>query len=204
MKFLCDEMCGDIARWLRMLGYDTTYAKDYESRYGIPVRDEDLISECIADFRILLTNDHEMLNKMAIQIDKKLNLDLNYDINFGIPNLLFHSNIKMKTNGYFKPYLLLSKSDVTTEISLIFENFHITVEYDSNTARCPICNTKLSIILDKQDYKELIPDKVYNYHDKFWICDNPSCKKIYWLGKHFQDILSKLGRVKQKNEMRKM
>lgn len=30
MRFILDSMLGDIARWLRMLGHDTLYSKNYE------------------------------------------------------------------------------------------------------------------------------------------------------------------------------
>ncbi len=30
MKFIVDSMLGDVARWLRLLGHDTLYSKDYE------------------------------------------------------------------------------------------------------------------------------------------------------------------------------
>ncbi|MHA1106038.1 MAG: Mut7-C RNAse domain-containing protein [Promethearchaeota archaeon] len=40
MNFLTDEMEGNLTRWLRFLGYNTRYAKDYESSYGSPVADD--------------------------------------------------------------------------------------------------------------------------------------------------------------------
>lgn len=49
MKFLADAMLGKLAKWLRMLGYDTLYFADSD--------DDDLIRLAIREDRILLTRD---------------------------------------------------------------------------------------------------------------------------------------------------
>jgi len=48
-------MLGDVARWLRMLGYDTLYYRD--------VDDETLISIAIKDNRVLITRDKSLAIK---------------------------------------------------------------------------------------------------------------------------------------------
>jgi uncharacterized protein with PIN domain len=57
-RFLVDEMLGEIARWLRLLGYDTHYFKD--------MSDQRLIEHSKRENRVLLTCDHE-LHKRAIK-----------------------------------------------------------------------------------------------------------------------------------------
>jgi uncharacterized protein with PIN domain len=53
--FACDAMLGRIARWLRLLGYDTFYC----SR----VRDDELLEFCLKRDLILLTRDVEFFKK---------------------------------------------------------------------------------------------------------------------------------------------
>lgn len=48
-KFLADIMLGSLARWLRILGYDTAYDNTIE--------DEELVRRCIAEGRVALTRD---------------------------------------------------------------------------------------------------------------------------------------------------
>jgi uncharacterized protein with PIN domain len=48
-RFLADEMLGTLAKWLRIMGYDTSYAKD--------MRDEDIKAMAIREGRVLLTRD---------------------------------------------------------------------------------------------------------------------------------------------------
>ena len=55
-KFLCDEMLGKLAKWLRLLGYDTTYVKSQDD--GILV----LVSE--QEHRILLTRDKQLVTRV--------------------------------------------------------------------------------------------------------------------------------------------
>lgn len=55
MKFLCDEMLGGLARWLRAAGYDATMAEP-----GAP--DRDLVAHARAQGRTLLTRDRALLD----------------------------------------------------------------------------------------------------------------------------------------------
>lgn len=50
MKFLCDQMLGTLARWLRLLGYDTLFSKGETS-------DEDLLELAKKEKRVLITRD---------------------------------------------------------------------------------------------------------------------------------------------------
>jgi hypothetical protein len=58
IKFLADKMLGKLAKWLRILGYDTTY----------PITDEDLVLILTArqENRILLTRDTNLIKRRNI------------------------------------------------------------------------------------------------------------------------------------------
>ncbi len=55
MKFICDEMLGTLAKWLRILGYDTKYAKNMD--------DEKIIEIARKEQRIVLTRDKALAKK---------------------------------------------------------------------------------------------------------------------------------------------
>ena len=57
MHFLLDGMLGKLARWLRMIGYETTYLNNYV--------DKDLLSIAKRDSLILLTSDQELYRTAA-------------------------------------------------------------------------------------------------------------------------------------------
>lgn len=55
-KFIADEMNGDIARWLRIIGFDCAYLKGNKL-------DDKLIQIAAIENRILLTSDKELFKK---------------------------------------------------------------------------------------------------------------------------------------------
>lgn len=96
MKFLVDAMLGKLARFLRILGYDTVYATDLRDFYkSNPVPDEKLIDYAENNKRLIITKDfplHNAYKKKSIylkgvgtyiylaQLKKKLTLDFNFEI----------------------------------------------------------------------------------------------------------------------------
>lgn len=56
MSFIADAMLGRLARWLRLLGYDTYYRKD--------ITDRELIRIARQEQRIILTRDRELLKRL--------------------------------------------------------------------------------------------------------------------------------------------
>lgn len=62
MKFLCDQMLGTLAKWLRIYGFDTFYANS-------KISDDQLIKISKDENRVLISRDKEL-----IQIAKRENL----------------------------------------------------------------------------------------------------------------------------------
>ena len=56
MKFLCDQMLGTLARWLRFLGYDTAYPEALD--------DTKMIGLAAGEGRTLLTRDRELSSRV--------------------------------------------------------------------------------------------------------------------------------------------
>jgi uncharacterized protein len=54
-RFLADEMLGSLARWLRILGYDTEYVHQ--------LTDREVLERARAESRILLTRDHQLAER---------------------------------------------------------------------------------------------------------------------------------------------
>ncbi len=62
MKFLCDQMLGTLAKWLRIYGFDTFFARN-------DVDDVELLNIAKNENRILITRDKEL-----IQVARRENL----------------------------------------------------------------------------------------------------------------------------------
>ena len=59
MKFMADVMLGRLAKWLRILGYDTAYIRN--------IRDTELIRLSLAECRMVLTRDTRLIKKKGVK-----------------------------------------------------------------------------------------------------------------------------------------
>jgi uncharacterized protein with PIN domain len=88
MKFLCDQMLGTLAKWMRIFGFDTFYANS-------EIDDRELIDICKKENRILITRD-----KTLIQIARRENIktiEINtVDINEQIKKVISDREIDLK------------------------------------------------------------------------------------------------------------
>ena len=77
---------------------------------------------------------------------------------------------------------------------LAIEDFNDPMSYSS---RCSKCNFPLKSI-SKEDIMNRIPKETYTVFDRFWICSNESCKKIYWRGSHWKNIEKTINYMKRR------
>jgi uncharacterized protein with PIN domain len=48
----------------------------------------------------------------------------------------------------------------------------------------------------KSSIEGKIPKRTFMIHDRFWICTEPSCSKVYWRGSHWRKINETLTKAK--------
>lgn len=147
-KFLTDGMLGKLTRWLRMLGYDTKYAKNLE--------DEKLVEIAKAEDRILLTRDYELY--------------------------------RLANSKYANAFLVEDKIR-SAQLATLSNQYHLSLELDPNSSRCPKCNARISYTEKDLIYKK-IPSATARGYSEFWECTN--CGKIYWKGAHWKKIAKTL------------
>jgi len=85
MKFICDEMLGTLAKWLRILGYDTKYVKNID--------DEKIIEIARREERILITRD-KLLSRKA---DRSIYLE-NKNLEKQLKKVIEELNLKINKN----------------------------------------------------------------------------------------------------------
>jgi len=65
IKFICDVMLGTLAKWLRILGFDTKYSRDFD--------DDEILRIAEEENRVVLTRDKLLANKAkkAVYINER-------------------------------------------------------------------------------------------------------------------------------------
>ncbi len=84
-------------------------------------------------------------------------------------------------------YLLLPRESLKSQLVLLVNKLNLNTELKLNI--CSICGEEL-IPVNKEDFKELIPPKAYQFYDEFNYC--PRCKKLYWEGDHIKRLKKRL------------
>jgi hypothetical protein len=168
MKFIVDTMLGRLAKWLRLLGYDTAYPiKDRLNRRGnecISIReadDETLLRVAEDEERVLLTRDKDLAHA-----SKSRCIQTVYIVSEFIDNQL---------------------KQVVRELKL-------DIDEKSLFSRCAECNTEL-LEVEKFLVREAVPETVYFRHDRFWKC--PRCEKYYWQGTHWEEMMHSIEGLKR-------
>jgi uncharacterized protein len=127
--FLLDNHLGQLATYLRMLGYDTLYRNDYQ--------DDELAKVASQEERVLLTRDRRLLMRKAIR--------LGYCIHKTDPRLQAVEVLKrFKLQGQVKPFQrcircnsplqVVSKQDILDRLE------PLTKKYYDDFRICPSCN----------------------------------------------------------------
>lgn len=81
---------------------------------------------------------------------------------------------------------LINATDVGNQLFQIETTAGKRLFFFPEKTRCPICNSTLSI-KKKKSVSLYVPHSVYIHHRKFWFCKK--CKKVYWRGGHWKNIL---------------
>jgi uncharacterized protein with PIN domain len=102
-KFLVDFMCGRLARWLRILGYDTEFVED-TSRHKIMMKS-------LAEQRIVLTRDTRLSKKKVY----KLILIKSDKIREQVRQVIKELNLKLKKEKFFSICSVCNKQVLQVE-----------------------------------------------------------------------------------------
>jgi len=85
------------------------------------------------------------------------------------------------------PALLVTGKREEERLAQVAKSFHISLSLDMALTKCPECGTDLERVL-KQDVLGQVPTTSLKLYNEFWRCHNPSCRKVYWKGSHWNRI----------------
>jgi len=115
--------------------------------------------------------------------------------------ILITKDEKLVERANFKkiPVFYLKGSNYLENIAILSKKFNIELTIDPNNSRCPTCNFEI-IPIDKKNIKNKIPGSTFKLFNKFWICTNKDCEKVYYKGHHwtnFEETLKKIKIIKE-------
>jgi uncharacterized protein with PIN domain len=87
-------------------------------------------------------------------------------------------------------YLVKGKSE-PERLARIVKRFNLPLKFDPLSSRCPKCGARIEET-PKESVRDQVPPSTYEAYDKFWICTNPYCGKVYWRGSHWKNIMEVL------------
>ncbi len=87
--------------------------------------------------------------------------------------------------------LLVKEKNEPERLAKIVRRFNLQLKFDPLLSRCPKCGAVIEEV-SKELVKNEIPPSTYEAYQKFWICTNPYCDKVYWQGSHWKNIMEVL------------
>ena len=127
-KFVVDFMCGRLAKWLRILGYDTEFVKD-TSRHKI-------IMKSLTEQRIVLTRDTRLSKKKVY----KLVLIKSDKIREQVKQVIKELNLKLQKEKFFTICSICNKKVVPVEKEKVKDLVPLYVyQTIDEFYQCPIC-----------------------------------------------------------------
>ena len=143
MKFLCDDNLGKLARYLRMLGYDTAYDSS--------ISDAELIALMLKEDRIVITRDQKLCRRIE------------------------------------PPRVVAIDNDIPEEqLQAVMSRLGLNPQADRFLSRCLVCNFEC-VDVTKDDIKDEVFPYVLRTQEKFKRC--PKCRRIYWQGSHYRNMV---------------
>jgi uncharacterized protein with PIN domain len=91
------------------------------------------------------------------------------------------------------PVLELQTTSLDEQLEAVVKT--IPIEPSQMLTRCTLCNTSL-LSVEKDEVTDRVPPKVQESQNNFWYC--PHCKKYYWMGTHYQNMMQKINLLTKK------
>lgn len=130
MKFIADEMLGRLAKWLRMLGYDTIYKT--------PTSDSSLVNQAFREQRIILTRDTRLIERKYIPRYILIKSD---DYNEQLKQIIKDLNLQPNPNLFFSRCILCNTEIESISKDLVQKKVPLYIyETQKSFLHCPKCD----------------------------------------------------------------
>ena len=204
-RFLADAMLGRLARWLRMLGFDTIYAEDQAGVFD----DHELLVQAVEDGRMLLTRDRSLGQNPAIcllrteDVEQQLR-ELQEALGRPFTNVVRSADPRCSTCNGFLAKLLAPPVSYQPTATMITSYAtpppsptpsltpsptpSLTPSPTPSTPPPPSPPPELASPPPELSLQiwERLPQGVKASQQDFWQCK--TCEQVYWKGSHWVEI----------------
>lgn len=73
------------------------------------------------------------------------------------------------------------------KLAYLARRFNIDLKIDEMRSRCPVCGSRMELVT-KREIEDRVPEKTLKTYERFWVCLDKNCRKIYWHGSHWKKI----------------
>jgi uncharacterized protein with PIN domain len=187
VRFLCDQMLGSLARWLRFLGYDALYP-------GVE-DDTELLRLAKKECRLLLTRDRELAERAgaggvlirSVELDGQilqLKAGLGLDLRTGQRMLRCPRCNSILAEAPKEDVQRIARERICGGQQAARQQGSRETGTDG---KC-------------REAAQEIPEGVLERQERFWQC--PGCGQVYWPGSHYERIMEKIGELEKGSRQR--
>ena len=90
--------------------------------------------------------------------------------------------------------VLIKRRDKAGILAQLANRYKLNLEIDPIMSKCPTCGSSIKNV-SKESVKNKVPTSTLEIQNRFWICTNNECSKIYWYGSHWEKIERVLSRA---------
>ena len=155
-RFIVDLNVGRLAKWLRVMGYDTLFPQEGG--------DNELVRIALREGRVLVTRDAGIARRRAARLGQMRVVHIVDDV-------------------------------LRSQLRQMVRDLGLSLE--GGFSRCVRCNELLQPAV-KEAVAERLPSYVRQTQSQFMEC--PRCRRIYWRGTHWSNMMAELGQVYEEGE----
>jgi uncharacterized protein with PIN domain len=168
VRFVLDNHLGKLAKYLRLLGFDSLYRNDYH--------DKELAQLSVAERRILLTRDRNLLRRKEISHG--------YFVQATDPNQQLSEVVaRLDLSSAAKPFSRCLRCNDLLE----------PVAREAVIERLPARIRENYAMPSANDKAQCTKHKALSSSNEFHLC--PTCQRLYWKGSHYERMRALVERI---------
>ena len=100
----------------------------------------------------------------------------------------------MAARNFLGTMYVVMSDHVPSQLHELINNLSLDIDPGRFLSICLECNEKIASI-EKNKIADRLPSMISRYYNEFYIC--PNCKRIYWQGAHYENILTLVRQIKK-------